>query len=448
MPRHQLLLAAVLTTGFVSTDFAQTPAAAPAADAQMASLLTMYRALHAAPELSHYEEKTSALFARELRAAGFTVTERVGKYAHPEFTSYGVVGVLKNGDGPVVMLRTDLDALPVAERTGLPFASSVHMKNDAGQDVPVMHACGHDIHITTMVGTARALAAAKDRWHGTLVIIGQPSEEISEGSKAMLADGLYTRFPRPDFVVALHDNADLATGTIGYTSGYTMSSATSVDVKIRGVGGHGSRPEMAKDPIVTAAEFIVALQTIVSRENSPLDPAVVTVGSIHGGTKHNIIPDDVDLQLTVRAYREEVRVRMLASIERIARGTALAAGIPEDRLPVVKVNGEITPSTFNNPALTTRLVGAWTRALGADRVSAIPQLMVSEDFSRYSLDDYQVPIVMFALGAVDPAALKRSHETGVPLPTLHSAEFAPVPETTIRTGIEAMSAAVLELLKR
>ncbi len=412
---------------------------------EVASLVAIYKTLHAAPELSHYEAKTSALFARELTAAGFTVTERVGKYASPAYTSYGVVGVLKNGAGPTVMLRTDLDALPVEEKTGLPFASTVHMKNDAGQDVPVMHACGHDIHIATMIGTARALGGMKDRWHGTLMIIGQPSEEITEGAKAMLADGLYTRFAKPDFAIALHDHAELETGRIGYTSGYTMSSSTSVDIAVRGVGGHGSRPEGAKDPVVLAAEIILALQTIVSRENSPLDPAVVTVGSIHGGTKHNIIPDEVDLQLTVRAYREEVRERMLASIDRIARGTAMAAGMPEDRAPIVKVTGDVTPATYNDPALTDRLARAWTNALGVDRVTPLPQLMVSEDFSRYALDR-QIPTVLFSLGAVDAAAVKRSRQTGVPLPTLHSALFAPVPDTTIRTGIQAFTAAVLELM--
>src|SRR6266436_4799096 len=297
-------------------------------DREITSLVATYKMLHASPELSHREEKTSAFFATQLRAIGYTVTEHIGKYDRPGFTGYGVVAVMKNGDGATVLVRTDLDALPVEEKTGLPYASTVKAKNDAGQDVGVMHACGHDIHITNMLGTAKVLAQLKEQWHGTLVLIGQPAEETVDGARAMLADGLYTRFPKPDFAIALHDSADLEAGKIGYTPGYALASSTSVDIKIRGIGGHGSRPDSAKDPIVVAAQVILALQTIISRENSPLDPAVITVGSIHGGTKHNIIPDEVNLQITVRAYREEVRKKLLAGIERITKGIALAAGIP------------------------------------------------------------------------------------------------------------------------
>ena len=417
-------------------------------DADFAALLTTYKTLHAAPELSHYEQKTSAFLAGELRALRFTVTERVGKYTRPEWTSYGVVAVLKNGAGPTVLLRTDLDALPVEEKTGLPYASTVHMRNDAGQDMPVMHACGHDIHVTTMIGTAKTLAALRDRWHGTLVIIGQPSEEISEGAKALLADGLYTRFPRPDFVLALHDQAELETGKIGYTSGDAFASATSVDVRILGIGGHGARPEMTKDPVVLAAQFVLNLQTIVSRENSPLDPIVITVGSIHGGTKHNVIPDEVDLQLTVRAYREETRKKLITAIERVARGSAIAAGMPEDRMPVVTINGEVAPPVYNDPKLAARLAGTWVRALGPDNVVTLPPAMVSEDFAQYTLEGRQIPTMIFWVGAIDAARVKQSRETGVPLPPLHSALFMPVPESTIRTGVTAMIAAVLELLNR
>ena len=447
MSRPSIILCLSLcVTALAASGAAQAPIPA-LTDAQAASLVATYKSLHAAPELSHYEQKTSAFLANELRTAGFTVTERVGKYDQAEYTSYGVVAVMKNGAGPTVMYRTDMDALPVDEKTGLPFASTVHMKNDAGQDVPVMHACGHDIHLTTMIGTARMLASLKDRWHGTLVFIGQPSEEINQGAQALLADGLYTRFPKPDMVIGLHDSAELETGKVGYTVGDAFSNTTSVDVKVRGIGGHGARPEMAKDPIVLASQIVLALQTIVSRENSPLDPAVITVGSIHGGTKHNVIPDEVDLQITLRAYREDVRKRMLASIERIARGTAIAAGIPDTLLPIVKVNGTVCPAVYNDPKLTERLAGAWTRALGADRVTAVPPAMVGEDFAMYSLADHSVPSTIFWLGAVDPASLARSRETHVPLPTLHSALFAPVPESTIRTGITAVTAAVLELMK-
>lgn len=417
-------------------------------DQDISSLVATYKTLHAAPELSHHEEKTSALFAKELRAVGYTVTERVGKYERPEWTSYGVVAVLKNGAGPTIMLRTDLDALPVEEKTGLVYASKVKATNDAGQEVSVMHACGHDIHVTTMLGTAKTLAGLKDQWSGTLVIIGQPAEETVNGARAMLADGLYTRFPKPDFAIALHDSADLEAGKIGYTSGYALSSSTSVDIRIRGIGGHGARPDAAKDPIVVAAQVILALQTIISRENSPLDPAVITVGSIHGGTKHNIIPDEVNLQITVRAYGEEVRRKLLAGIERVTRGIALAAGIPDNLAPIVNVSTEGTIATYNDPSLTERLAKVFVKALGQENVVTTPQIMASEDFAYYSLEGHKIPSLIFWVGAVDPAKVKQSRESGVQLPTLHSALFAPLPEPTIRTGIKAMTSAVLELMKK
>ncbi|HXM36658.1 MAG TPA: amidohydrolase [Pyrinomonadaceae bacterium] len=417
-------------------------------DQQIASLVATYKTLHAAPELSHHEEKTASFFAKELRALGYTVTERVGKYDRPEWTSYGVVAVLKNGAGPTVLVRTDLDALPVEEKTGLPYASKAKAPNDAGQEVSVMHACGHDIHVTTMLGTAKMLAALKDQWSGTLVLIGQPAEETVQGARAMLADGLYTRFPKPDFAIALHDSADFEAGKIGYTPGYALSSSTSVDIKIRGIGGHGARPDAAKDPIVVAAQVILALQTIISRENSPLDPAVITVGSIHGGTKHNIIPDEVNLQITVRAYGEEVRRKLLAGIERVTKGIALAAGIPDNLAPIVNVSSEGTVATYNDPALTGRLVNVFVKALGRDNVINTPQIMASEDFAYYSLEGHQIPSLIFWVGAVDPPKVKQSRETGMPLPTLHSALFSPLPEPTIRTGIKAMTSAVLELMKK
>jgi amidohydrolase len=417
-------------------------------DRELASLVATYKTLHAAPELSHHEEKTSAFFANQLRSLGFTVTERIGRYENPDWTSYGVVAVMKNGAGPTVLLRTELDALPVDEKTGLLYASKVKTKNEAGQDVSVMHACGHDIHITNMLGTAKMLSQLKDKWSGTLVLIGQPAEEVVDGARAVLRDGLYERFPKPDYVIALHDAADLEAGKVGYTAGYALASATSVDIKIRGLGGHGAKPDTTKDPIVVAAEVILALQTIVSRENSPLDPVVVTVGSIHGGTKHNIIPDEVDLQLTVRAYREEVRKKVLASIERITKGIAISAGIPEDRAPIVKFSEtQYTPATFNDPKLTARLAAAFVTALGQGNVVELPPVMMSEDFGYLSLDQ-KIPATMFTLGAVDPAKVKQSKETGTPLPSLHSALFAPLPEPTLRTGIKAMTSAVLELMKK
>ena len=415
-------------------------------DRDLAAMLSTYKSLHTAPELSHREEKTSAFVAGELRKLGFTVTERIGKYQNSQWLGYGVVGVLQNGAGPTVLVRTELDALPVEEKTGVPYSSHVRTKNDAGVEVGVMHACGHDIHMTSFLGTAKLLAELKDRWRGTLVMLGQPAEETGDGANAMLRDELYTRFPKPDFAIALHDKPELETGKVGYTPGYAMASATSIDIKIRGVGGHGSAPEATKDPVVTAAQVVMAMQTIVSRENSPLDPAVVTVGSIHGGTRYNIIPDEVDLQLTVRTYKPEVRKRILASIERIVKGVALTAGIPEDRAPIVKVS-EGTGATYNDPQLLDRLAVAFKQALGEENVVKVPPIMASEDFGYFSLDQ-KIPAAIFWLGASDPAVLKQSRESGVPVPGLHSALFTPVPEPTLRTGVKAMTSAVLELMKK
>jgi hippurate hydrolase len=417
-------------------------------DRETAQLVTTYKMLHAAPELSHYEVKTSAFVAAQLRSFGYTVTENVGKYDNPLWQGHGVVAVMKNGDGPTVLVRTDLDALPVEEKTGLPYASTVKTKNDAGQDVAVMHACGHDVHITSLLGTGKMLSQLKDQWRGTLILIGQPAEETIDGAKAMLAGGLYSMIPKPDFLIALHDNAELEAGKVAYCPGFALANSTSVEITIRGLGGHGSKPEATKDPIVVAAQTILALQTIVSRENSPLDPAVVTVGSIHGGSKSNIIPDEVKLLLTIRSYKEEVRQHILASIERITRNIAAAAGIPDDHAPIVKVSdSEVTPATYNDPKLTERIAGALQNALGAGNVVKWPPIMGSEDFGRFSLDN-TIPSCMFWLGAVEPAKVEASKKSGKPLPSLHSSLFEPLPEPTLRTGVKAMTSAVLELMKR
>ena len=417
-------------------------------DRDIAGLVATYKSLHAAPELSHYEEKTAALVAKELSALGYTVTERVGKYTRPEWRGYGVVGVMKNGAGPTVLVRSDMDALPVEEKTGLPYASKVRTKNEAGQDVSVMHACGHDVHMTSLLGTARMLAELKNQWHGTLILVGQPAEETIDGARAMLADGFYDSVPRPDFALALHDSGDLEAGTIGVTPGFALSNSTSVEITVRGVGGHGSRPESTKDPIVLASQIILALQTIVSREVAPIDPAVVTVGSIHGGTKANIIPEEVKLLITVRSYKEEVRQKILASIERIAKNSALSAGVPAELAPIVKMSeNEVTTATYNDPALTERLTAVFTKLVGPNKVIKVPPIMASEDFGRFSLNS-QIPAVMFWLGAADPAVLAESQRSGKPTPSLHSPLFAPVPEPTIRTGVKAMTAAVLELMKK
>jgi hippurate hydrolase len=419
-------------------------------DREMPSLLSTYKALHAAPELSHHEEKTSVFVASELRALGYAVTEHIGKYAgHPEWVGYGVIGELKNGQGPTLYIRTELDALPVEEMTGLPYASKVRTKDDAGRDVRVMHACGHDIHITSFLGTAKMLVELKDQWRGTLVMLAQPAEEATNGAKAMLDDGLYTRFPRPDYVLALHDAPSVEAGKVGYTPGYALASSTAVDVTLRGIGGHGAAPQATKDPIVEAAQFILAIQTIVSRENSPFDPAVVTVGSIHGGTRYNIIPDEVHLQLTIRTYKEEVRQHILAALERMAQGIATADGIPASRAPTVTASeSEYTPATYNDPQLTLRLAEVFKQVLGAENVAELPAVMASEDFCRFGLENRQIPICQFTLGAVDPARLAESRRTGVPLPGLHSSLWAPVPEPTIRTGVKSMTSAALDLMKK
>src|ERR1700704_6227255 len=419
------------------------------ADAELPSLLTIYKDLHTHPELSTHEERSAGIVAKELKAAGCEVTEHVGKYEKPGSTCFGVIGVMKNGDGPTVAIRTDLDALPVHEETGLPYASTVMTKNDAGQDVSVMHACGHDIHMSSFIGTARALGKLKDKWHGTIIFIGQPAEETVGGARALLKDGLYTRWPKPNFVLGLHDDAEIATGQIGVTEGYCYANVDSVDVTVRGVGGHGAYPHKTKDPVVLSAEMITAWQTIASRENNPIDPIVVTVGSIHGGTKHNIISDEVKMQLTVRPYKQEVRDRVLAAIERIAKGIATTAGVPDDRMPIVKVEkDQYTPATYNNPELTKRVTVALKSAIGADNVVLKDPTMGGEDFSEYSLSDHSVPAFMFNVGAVDPAKVAESKKTGVPLPSLHSSKFAPVPEPTIRTGLIGMISAVLEVMKK
>jgi amidohydrolase len=418
-----------------------------AAVSELPSLLAIYKDNHSHPELSGHEQRTAAFVAKELRAAGCEVTENFGKYDDPKLKCYGVVGVMKNGGGPTVLVRTDMDALPVHEETGLPYASTVTAKNDEGRDVPVMHACGHDAHMAAFIGTARVLQRLKQDWNGTIIFVGQPAEEAIGGANAMLKAGLYNRFGKPDFALGFHDKADLQTGHIGVTPGYTYANVDSVDLTVRGIGGHGAYPHRTKDPIVLSAEIINALQTIASRENNPIDPIVVTVGSIHGGTKHNIIPDDVKMQLTVRTYKSEVRDRVLADIDQIAKGCAAAAGIPADRMPIVEVKKDTTPATYNNPDLTKRLVAVWKKVLGDANVEIVDPTMGGEDFAEYSLPDHSIPAVDFHIGAVDPEKIAQFKKDGKELPSLHSSKFAPVPEPTIRVGIVGMTSAVLDLMK-
>jgi amidohydrolase len=435
----------IVAAGFAVAQ--QTPQSL--ADAELPSLLTIYKDLHSHPELSMHEERSSAFVAKELKAVGCEVTEHLGKYPKSDVKGFGVVGVMKNGTGPTVLVRTDLDALPVEEQTGLPYASTVTTKNEKGDDVHVMHACGHDVHMSAFVGVARSLAKLKDQWHGTIVFVGQPAEETGNGARALLDDGLYAKFPKPNFALGFHDNAQMQTGHIGVTEGYTYANVDSIDVTVRGVGGHGAYPHKTKDPIVMSAEMINAWQTIASRENNPIDPIVITVGSIHGGTKHNIISDEVKMQLTVRTYKAEVRDRVLVAIDRIAQGIATTAGVPADRAPIVAVlKDQFTPATYNNPELTKRLVAVWKKTLGADNVEATDPTMGGEDFSEYSLPDHSIPAVDFHIGAVDPAKIAESKNSNAPLPSLHSSKFAPMPEPTIRLGIIGMTTAVLELMKK
>ncbi|MFI5335554.1 MAG: amidohydrolase [Opitutales bacterium] len=409
-------------------------------DAEYPSLNALYQDLHTHPELSFMEEHTSALMAKELRASGFTVTEKVG--------GYGVVAVLRNGPGPTLLVRADMDALPVKEQTGLPYASSVVMKDFTGKEMPVMHACGHDSHLTCLIGTSRVLASVRDQWSGTLVLIAQPAEEVGGGARAMLMDGLYTRFPRPDTVIAFHTAGDMPAGEVGYVEGASYANVDSVDILVRGIGGHGARPQSTRDPIVLAAEIITSLQTIVSRELKPGTPAVVTVGTIHGGNKRNIIPSEVKLELTLRSYDEDVATHLVASIRRICANTARAAGLPEDLLPVVTVTEGRTPLTYNDPALTRRLAGVFHAWFPAERVKIGEAATYGEDFSEYGRTRDRIPICIFWVGGTDPAKFAESARTGQPWASNHSAFWAPVPEPTIKTGVTATSAAVLDLLAK
>jgi hippurate hydrolase len=396
------------------------------------TLQPLYEDLHAHPELSFQETATAAKMAERLKRLGFEVTTGVGKT--------GVVGILKNGAGPTVMLRTELDALPVEEKTGLAFASKATATNSAGTTVPVMHACGHDVHMTAWIGAATTLAADRKSWHGTLMMVGQPAEEIGGGAKAMIEDGLFTRFPKPDFALAVHDNDSLASGTIGIRPGPMLASADSVDIVVYGKGGHGARPHKTIDPIVIAAKIVVSLQTLVSRENDPFDPAVVTVGSIHGGTKHNIIPDDVRMQLTVRAYKKEVRDRLLDGIKRIAKAECEAGNTPKP--PDVTLSDH-SPVTSNDPALAERVRVALKKSLGEARVSEAIPIMGAEDFSEYG--EAGVPILMMWAGAVKPDVLARAAREGTVLPGLHSSLWAPDAQPTIMTAIDALVAAAHEV---
>lgn len=405
---------------------------------QLPAWFQLYQDLHASPELSFYEEETSSKMAQILSNSGFKVTERVG--------GHGVVGVLENGSGPTVMVRTDLDALPVVEDTGLPYASTILTNDENGNQVGVMHACGHDLHMTVWSATAQLLSELKDQWKGTLVFIAQPAEERSGGAKAMLADGLYEKFPRPDYALALHTSASLEVNKIGYVSGYAMANVDFMKITIFGEGGHGAYPHTTNDPVVLAAKTILDLQTIVSREISPLEPAVVTVGKISGGTKGNIIPDQVELELTMRSYSDEVKEALIEKIKRICIGNAIAAGLTEDKYPEFWIRPEDTPALFNDPELTDELAAMLKKRLGEEQVVEVKPVMAGEDFSEFGRVEPKIPISLFWLGAVSPEKIKAAAAGEIELPSLHSSKFAPVAEPAIETGVKAMSAAVLHLL--
>lgn len=413
--------------------------AAQPTPAELTPLMALYRELHAAPELAMTETKTPARLAPELRKLGFDVTEKVG--------GTGIVAVMRNGSGRTVLVRADMDGLPLEEKTGLGFASKVRTKTRAGLDTAAMHACAHDTHMTALIGTARRLAADKAKWKGTVILILQPGEETSEGASAMLADGLFTRFPKPDTMLAFHNSASLPAGVIGLTPGPALANVDSVDVTVRGVGSHGAAPQNGKDPIVVAARIVSTLQTLVSRERNPFDPAVVTVGSFHAGATHNIVPDEAKLQITVRSYTPEVRQSLLDGIRRIARGEAIAAGVPDDRMPVVTVRDPYTPATVNSADLTAEARTLFTGLFGEQRVRMVPAAMVGEDFSRYLIANPQGRSLLFWVGGVPQQRWDEAKGEITKLPGLHSPLWAPDAEKVIGTAIVAMEAATLEALK-
>ncbi|MDH3650333.1 MAG: amidohydrolase [Saprospiraceae bacterium] len=403
----------------------------------LAYLENFYKELHQKPELSLYEKETSAKLAKEMKELGFEVTEQFG--------GYGIVCVMTNGKGPTVLYRTDMDGLPVIEKTELSYASSHSMSDMNGMENKTMHACGHDMHMTVWLGTARVMAATKDEWKGTLIFIGQPAEEIGAGAELMLDAGLYTKYPVPDYGVGLHASPDLPAGQVGFGKGYTMATAESVDIKIFGYGAHGASPHKSVDPVVLASLMVMELQTIVSRNVDPIESAVVTVGAIHGGTKHNIIPDEVTLQLTLRTFKEEVRTQLHKRIRQIANGIAISAGLPEDKFPEILIPNTATPPNYNNPDLVDRMVKSASKAIsGSEVVHAAPQ-MVAEDFSRYGHTEDQVPTVLFWLGTV-PDHRVVAAKNGESIPALHSPFYYPDPQPSIETGVKVVSQILVDLL--
>ncbi len=402
-------------------------------------LLTLYKDLHSHPELSFQETRSAAILAAEARAAGFTVTEKVG--------GTGVVAVMVNGPGPVVLIRADMDALPVLEKTGLPYASAAIGKAPDGTDTPVMHACGHDIHMTVWTGVAREMASRRGDWSGTLVMIGQPAEERSGGASEMLKDGLYSRFPHPQFALALHDDNRMPAGQVSVPQGPALAAGSMINLKVHGIGGHGAYPASTRDPIMLSAKIINGLQPLISRENDPFMPGVVTVGSIHAGTKHNIIPDEAVLQLTVRSYDVAQQQRLINGIARVAKGEAMASDIPERLMPEMTIESS-TPPTLNTQALAARIEAAFVAKFGQARVPRLDPSMASEDFNAFNLADPSIQTVIFWLGGVKQTTWDAAKLSGAILPSLHNSGWAPDPVPTIATGVEAMTTAALLLMTK
>ncbi|MEZ9199030.1 M20 family metallopeptidase [Shewanella sp. 10N.286.54.B9] len=407
----------------------------------MPKLEELYLHLHQNPELSYQEKDTSARMAKELSTLGFDVTEQFG--------GYGVIGIFKNGDGPTVMIRADTDGLPIIEETGKPYASKVTTTDASNNTVGIMHGCGHDIHMTSLIGTAEQMINHKADWKGTLMMVAQPAEEVGGGAKAMLKQGLFSQFPTPDYVLGLHVSAALPAGKVAIAPGYALANVDSVDITVKGKGGHGAYPHSTKDPVVLASRMVLALQTISSREISPLEPNVMTVGSIHGGSKHNIISDEVKLQLTLRSYNPDVRLQQIDALKRLTRGIAISAGLPDELMPVVYVHEEERiPSTYNDPILAAKVQTSIEKELGVENVSKSEPVMAGEDFGLYGLTAEKRPITIFWLGAVDPNAYQVSVDEGSSLPSLHSSQFAPDYPVTIKTGVRAMSASAMDLFNR
>jgi len=449
--------AAILLTAACAPNVSANDLASSVAD-DYDYVLDLYKHFHENPELSFKEKNTAARLAKELEELGFDVTERFGDdwvkkkvmedegEIREDVGGYGVVAVMKNGDGPTVMLRADMDALPLEEKTGLPYESQVLGQTHTGKDAPVMHACAHDSHVAILIGAARQLVERKDEWSGTLVLIGQPAEEIGLGAKAMLEDGLFEKFPRPEYVLATHTSGWAPAGKITYTSGYALANVDSVDITVKGIGAHGSAPHMGKDPIVIGSQIVNALQTLVSREVNPLQAGVVTVGSFRAGFKHNIIPDEAKLQITVRSYDDDVRKTLLDGIERITISQALSAGLPEDLMPEIKIESDYTPSTFNDPEMTDRVMAAVSNSIGEDKVETQPPSMGGEDFSLFHRYDKDIKTLIFWTGGAEPKAFAEAVENKTPLPPAnHSPFFAPQAEPALKLGVQAMTAGTIEL---